>query len=405
MKVELKKLKPNPFRDFKVDPIDPEAVKALVKSIEENTFWSGVIARKIKGGDIQIAAGHTRTYAAMEAGVTHADITVGNFDDQAMIRIYATENATQRGNSGLAMMGSVASAVRYLVKAILKGDEHFSQIWEKSSKALDSLRGNIANDRGLGAPIIERFLTGIPGVNKSMITHQIANLKASGDYARIVKEVTEEIAQEQAVELAELKRREEAAEKATTKEEAEKAEKEVEKMSKTKTTRDTSEKAAAASNGKKPVFDLAGVGKWLKTENQIRAFRTVVERDATKKHLLFENQALLAEKLVAYAAEKGKDLSAEFITDHMTWQLVDIQREQNKLDKQAQEELEKENAKEAWKRLSHQFARNMQGACRDGVGMLTLLNDHRDLKLQLGMEVKSAIKRAAEVTQKLARAI
>jgi hypothetical protein len=36
-----------------------------------------------------------------------------------MIRIYARENAMQRGNSGAARVGSVASAVRYVAKAVL----------------------------------------------------------------------------------------------------------------------------------------------------------------------------------------------------------------------------------------------------------------------------------------------
>ena len=39
--------------------------------------------------------------------------------DGGMIRVYARENATQRGNTGTAMAGTVASAIRFLAKAIL----------------------------------------------------------------------------------------------------------------------------------------------------------------------------------------------------------------------------------------------------------------------------------------------
>lgn len=39
-----------------------------------------------------------------------------------MIRIYAVENATQRGNTSTAMGGSVASAIRFLAKIILTGN-------------------------------------------------------------------------------------------------------------------------------------------------------------------------------------------------------------------------------------------------------------------------------------------
>jgi hypothetical protein len=38
-----------------------------------------------------------------------------------MIRVYARENATQRGNSSTAVAGTVASAVRFLAKGIMTG--------------------------------------------------------------------------------------------------------------------------------------------------------------------------------------------------------------------------------------------------------------------------------------------
>jgi hypothetical protein len=49
-----------------------------------------------------------------------ADVFVGDLDDVAMIRVYARENATQRGNSSSAVAGSVASAVRFLSSFCLR---------------------------------------------------------------------------------------------------------------------------------------------------------------------------------------------------------------------------------------------------------------------------------------------
>jgi hypothetical protein len=67
-------------------------------------------------------------------------VFVGDFDDPAIIRMYATENASQRGNTSTAVTGSVASTARYLIKAILKGDqERLSQICE-SSHSLEQTR-------------------------------------------------------------------------------------------------------------------------------------------------------------------------------------------------------------------------------------------------------------------------
>jgi hypothetical protein len=75
-----------------------------------------------------------------------ADVFVGDLDDAAMIRVYARENATQRGNSGTALAGSIASAARFLAKAVLTG--HVSTFLQTSPKALEVLRGQIATERG-----------------------------------------------------------------------------------------------------------------------------------------------------------------------------------------------------------------------------------------------------------------
>jgi hypothetical protein len=61
----------------------------------EPTFRPG---RKLADGTIQIGAGHHRVQAALEAGMIEADVFVGeDMDDGSMVRVYARENATQRG--------------------------------------------------------------------------------------------------------------------------------------------------------------------------------------------------------------------------------------------------------------------------------------------------------------------
>jgi predicted secreted acid phosphatase len=51
---------------------------------------------------------------------------------------------------------------------------------------------------GMGREILLAFLHDIPGIHKSSLDHQLVNLKASGDYARLIAEVQQEIAAEQA---------------------------------------------------------------------------------------------------------------------------------------------------------------------------------------------------------------
>ena len=75
MLVRLEDLKANPFRDFKVDPIDEAVVANLKASIEDDGFWGGIVCRRVNGA-IQIGAGHHRVIAAMQAGIEESDVFV-----------------------------------------------------------------------------------------------------------------------------------------------------------------------------------------------------------------------------------------------------------------------------------------------------------------------------------------
>ena len=62
MRVRIKSLVPNPFRDFENYPIDMVKIESLIKSIEETGLWDNLLARK-KGGQIQLSYGHNRFVA------------------------------------------------------------------------------------------------------------------------------------------------------------------------------------------------------------------------------------------------------------------------------------------------------------------------------------------------------
>lgn len=57
---------------------------------------------------------------------------------------------------------------------------------------------------GIGWATILKLLPGIPGITANVVQHQLANLHASGDYARILSAVQAEIEQEHAAQLAAL---------------------------------------------------------------------------------------------------------------------------------------------------------------------------------------------------------
>jgi hypothetical protein len=95
--------------------------------------------------------------------------------------------STQRGNTGTALAGSIASAIRFLAKDVLTGGECVSG--EISRHSVEIAQGFIMRspERAIGRDLIEEFCKAmkLKGVTENIIKQQFANLKASGDYARI----------------------------------------------------------------------------------------------------------------------------------------------------------------------------------------------------------------------------
>jgi hypothetical protein len=188
------------MRDFTVDPMDLESVERLRMSIEEDGFWGGVVCRQLPDGTLQIGAGHHHVAAALEAGIVFADLFVAeDMDDATMIRVYARENATQRGQNSTALTGSVASAARHIAKVILHGDAgEITSIPGLDKFDLPYLRRSLLSDDGIGREVIVAFLHDIPGISTQSVRQQLANLKESGNYARLIAEVQQEITDERA---------------------------------------------------------------------------------------------------------------------------------------------------------------------------------------------------------------
>ena len=93
MKVQIKDLYPNPYRDMDNYPINRDKVETLKASIKQTGFWDNIVARNMDG-KIQIAYGHHRLTALREALAwdTEVDIPVKDLPDSVMIQIMANEN-------------------------------------------------------------------------------------------------------------------------------------------------------------------------------------------------------------------------------------------------------------------------------------------------------------------------
>lgn len=112
MKVEVKKLLPNPYRDMDSYPIDRKRVEALKKSIKKTEFWDNLVGRRNGDGGVEIAYGHHRLIALKEAKVKTVDISVRKLSDEAMIRMMADENMGEWGHDFTVEMETVRAVVK-----------------------------------------------------------------------------------------------------------------------------------------------------------------------------------------------------------------------------------------------------------------------------------------------------
>ena len=163
MKINVKELDSNPFRNIEQYPIDRAKVEALKTSIESTSFWDNIIARK-KNGRYQIAYGHHRLIAIKELRIKQIDIPIRKLDDATMLRIMAEENIDW--STSPAVINETVLAVKtYLDDELSKYKTHNQlKLANKSVSQLFKNQQAFANarreDKGkIGQPTILKFLT------------------------------------------------------------------------------------------------------------------------------------------------------------------------------------------------------------------------------------------------------
>ena len=163
MKVLVKDLKPNPYRDMEHYPIDKDKIQSLKDSIEQTEFWDNILARR-KGKEYQIAYGHHRLTALQELGIDMVDIPIKDLDDATMIQIMANENMDDWKTSPSVLIETVKVTKQFLDaelatyntwevfnKTALINKNGFREINSKASFAS-------VKSQGVGAPTITNFL-------------------------------------------------------------------------------------------------------------------------------------------------------------------------------------------------------------------------------------------------------
>lgn len=312
--IALELIHPNPFRNFDLHPLDSAQVARLKASIDADGFWNSVVARKVNGG-YQIAFGHHRIEAARERGDTAVPIEVRDLTDRQMVRMLASENATQRGSTAAACLDAVQAISRVLAYDLLRWDEAtFARFHAKVAISYASCRGRLEAGSGIGMECVKAFAPA-GAFTEHQIRGALASLKESGRMATIVAEASAlaegELAAEQAEAekaLIEARRKQAEAKSRTEKEAAAKATKQAEKTeTKSKKAAQATGKAVAAVKDRQPIIWDARCEQLFRIDAHAETFRKVVTGETFQAYLKVDQQFAFAKSVLTSLRENQPD--------------------------------------------------------------------------------------------------
>ena len=188
--IPLSLIDPNPFRDFDLHPIDQAQVGRLSASIGADGFWASVTARQV-GDRFQLAFGHHRIAAAHGAGLPSVPIDVRELSDWQMVRLLASENATQRGTTAAASLDAIAAISRLLISelAAAPADPVEISTGGLTRDQAAAVRAHLARGEGPGWRCI---LTIMPrgAFTQPQVANALGVLKDSGRMAAIIADTS-----------------------------------------------------------------------------------------------------------------------------------------------------------------------------------------------------------------------
>lgn len=169
MKIKVKDLRPNPFRDLNICPIDYDKVGRLKLSIKELDFWDNLLARPAKDeeGKYELAYGYHRLEALRALEWEEIDIPVKNLTDENMIRIMGKENQEWYGKNTAVIIETIKVAKEFIENHIAEKnavyedlDKWCRELFENESNFKMSInKGTLGqNNQSVGRSVIERFL-------------------------------------------------------------------------------------------------------------------------------------------------------------------------------------------------------------------------------------------------------
>jgi hypothetical protein len=200
--VPLSKIKDNPYRDKKRNPVDQARVEQLVESIGTTGFWKGIYGREVEKF-VEIAFGHTRVDAARKACVKEIPVEIEELTDSDMLMRMTRENL--RGELLVSL-----EAVSAAVKAYGAGTVSFSTPDPKTNKNVLRYAPSYVPGKASVAPsathpytadVLARFLGGVyirpdghaqPSVLAALGILEMEERKVEGFSERTLRTVADE---------------------------------------------------------------------------------------------------------------------------------------------------------------------------------------------------------------------
>ena len=160
MKIQLKNLQSNPFRDAKNYPLIESKLAALKESILETGFWQNIPVRK-NGTGYQIHYGHHRIQALKDLYTpeTSFDFPVENVSDEIMHKRMVAENAEEWGATTKQIDENVRSTKLFLEEHLEVAAKYTDdpEHWMKTG-----LKGAAENQQDpIGRNIVTNYLKSI----------------------------------------------------------------------------------------------------------------------------------------------------------------------------------------------------------------------------------------------------
>lgn len=156
MKILLKDIKPNPYRNLEKFRIDEAKVESLKGSIEETTFWDNILVRE-KNAHYELAYGHHRLLALEMLNYKKIDIPVKEISDAQMLKIMANENMAE-WRSDIRIITQTVEQVRNYLNGELKKVEDWGALKGFLRRLVDKYNFISIKNKGVGLTTILRFL-------------------------------------------------------------------------------------------------------------------------------------------------------------------------------------------------------------------------------------------------------